>query len=128
MVEQFVAHQPEQRTDDSTEGVHRAVEAENPAALGVVHIVDQQRVPRRAADALAEPVDDTTREHTRPRRGHRDDDLAERRHPVTGGDQRASREPVAQRARREFVSEAAPSATPSMAPTTDGGAPSTAVR
>ena len=102
MVEQLVAHQPEQWTDDGAQGVHRAVEAEHPAAHRLIDLVDQQRVPRRAADAFAEPIDDATREHTGPRPGHRDDYLAERRHSVAGGDQWASRKPVAQRARREF--------------------------
>ena len=102
MVEQFVARQAQQRADDGAQGVHRAVETKYPAARSLIHLVDQQRVPRRAADTLAEPIDDAARENARPCPGHRDDHLAERRHSVTGGDQRTSRKPVAQRAGREF--------------------------
>ena len=66
VVEQFVAGKAEQRSDHRADGVHRPVEAEHPAAGGIVDVLDQQRIPRRAADSLAEPVDHPARQHARP--------------------------------------------------------------
>ncbi len=102
VVEQFVAGQPQQRADHGACGVHRAVEAEDPAAGCVLDAVDQQSVARRPADSLAQPVDDAARQHSGPRRRRRDDHLAQRRHAVAGGYQRTSRVAITQRPRRKF--------------------------
>ena len=102
MVEKFVAGEAEQRPDHCAEGIHRPVEAEHPAAGCLVDVLDEQRVPWRSANSLAEPVHHPAGEHTRPRRGRRDDDLAERRHAVAGRDQRAARVAIAKGARRKL--------------------------
>ena len=102
MVEEFVAGEAEQRTDHCAEGIHRPVEAENPAAGRVVDVLDEQRVSRRSANPLAEPVDHPAGQHTGPCRGRRDDDLAERRHAVAGRDQRTARVAIREGARRQL--------------------------
>ena len=47
-----------------------------------------QRVARCGADALAEPIDDTTDEHDRPHRGCGDEHLSHGGEPVAGTDER----------------------------------------
>ena len=101
VVEQFVAGQAQQRSDHRAGGVHRAVEPEHPSAGGVVDVGHQQRVARGAAKPL--PSRSTTRPASTPchaRRRHHH--LAERRQAVAGGDERAAREPVAERTGREL--------------------------
>ena len=102
MIEQLVSGKPEQRPDDRAQRVHGAVKPERPPALGRLHAVDQQRVARRTAESLPQPVDDPPGQHPWPRAGGSDDELAQRRHPVAGRDQRAAGEPVAQRTRHEL--------------------------
>ena len=102
VVEKLVAGQAEQWPDDCAEGIHRPVEAEHPAAGGLVDVLDEQGVTGRSANSLAEPVDHPPGQHTGPRRGRRDDDLAERRHTVAGRDQRAARVAIPEGARCEL--------------------------
>ena len=102
VVEQFVAGEAEQRAHHRAEGVHRPVEAEHPTAGGIIDVLDKKRVPRGAPNPLAEPVDHAPGQHTGPGRRRRDDDLAERRHAVSGRDQRAPGVAITERARGEL--------------------------
>lgn len=102
VVEQFVSGQPEQRADDRAERIHGAVKPECATALRRLDAVDQQRVARRTAQSLAQSVHNPTGQYTGPGAGGRDDELAQRRHPVAARDQWAPGEPVAQRARHDL--------------------------
>ena len=102
MIEKLVTGEAEQRTDDSTESVHRPVKSEHPPAGSLVDVRDQQRVAWRTANSLAEPVDNPARKHPRPRGRRRHHHLPERRHAVARGDQRAARETVAERSGRQL--------------------------
>ncbi len=102
MVEQLVAGKAEQRSDHRAERVHRAVETEHPSARRLVDVRNQQRVAGRAAKSLAEPVDHPARQHPRPRGRRCHHHLAQRRHAVAGGDQRSTRESVAEWSGRQL--------------------------
>ena len=101
---------------------------EHPATGSLVDVRDQQRVARRAPDALAEPVHHSSGQHAGPCPGRRDDDLAQRRHAVAGRDQRSACEAVAERSRRQLGQRGRTLGRPSTAPTTESGAPNTDVR
>ena len=128
MVEELVAGEAEQRTDHGAEGIHRPVEAENTPAGRVVDALDEQRVSRRSANPLAEPVDHPACQHTGPCRRRRDDDLAERRHAIPGRDQRTARVAIREGSRRQLGQRRRPLRNASTAPTTAAGAPNTVVR
>jgi hypothetical protein len=88
-----VQAEPEQRSDHRTGRVARAVEAERPPPRRIVGLVGDERVARDAAHALADPIDHSPGEHERPHDRRDDDELADRRQRVPGGDPRAPAAP-----------------------------------
>jgi hypothetical protein len=67
--------------------VHRALEAERPSAVFPGHDLGHERVARRAADSLADPVDDTDREDVAGSRGERHERPYGRGERVAGDDE-----------------------------------------
>src|SRR5207244_7646129 len=84
-------------------GVERPVESEGAAALLVVGAVGDQRIARRRAYALAQPIDDTGGQHHTPARGERQQQLAERAARIAGDRQAlAAADPVRDPAREDL--------------------------
>ena len=78
----------QQRTHHRPRVVHRPLEAEGAATLLARHDLGQERVARRAADALAHAVEEAHREDVRGGGGERDQGARERRQRVAGHDER----------------------------------------
>jgi len=89
----------EQWSDDGSGVIHRAMEAEDPAARRLVGEASQQRVARRAPDALADAIDKARRDDPAQPGRERKDRLGEGRQSITdGGQQLSLAEPVGERA------------------------------
>ncbi len=56
----------EQWTDDGARVVHRAMEAEGPAALPRADRTGDERIARRGAQPLADTIEETEQEHGGP--------------------------------------------------------------
>ncbi len=92
--EQLISREPDQRSDDGTEGVGRAVEPEHPTPLPHRDAQHEQGVARRPPEALADTVDAAPGQHNGPRRGERDQHLAGGRKSIAGSHQRTPRPPI----------------------------------
>ena len=64
--------------------------------------VDQQGITRGPADPLAQPVDHPPGQDAGPRHGKGDEDLAQRRHAIAGGDERPLTESITDRSDRDL--------------------------
>ena len=117
-----------ERREQRADGVERLPEAEGAAADLRRGLVGDHGVAGRAADALADAVGEARGHHRRPAGGEREERLGQSGEAVTGEDPRLALEvSVGQPAGKSLAKLAVASATPSIAPSTVTGKPSTIV-
>ena len=81
----------QRRSNDGACVIHGAVEAEDLPTRRGRGPCREHCVARRAANAFADPVEHANTEYVRPRLRHRDERPNERRHAVSGQDERPPR-------------------------------------
>ena len=96
----------EERPGDGAGVIHRAVEAEDAPPRVRRGEVREHRVARRAADALAEAIGETDREHLRPGRRDRDQRPHRRRQAVAAEHELLRRAPAIGQPARDDLEDA----------------------